>query len=57
MNGHPNAIYLDDFSKVKNQIKKIMKRNDTIIFMGAGSISSYCNIFAEEMILRDQING
>ena len=57
MNGHPNAIYLDDFSKVKNQIKKIMKRNDTIIFMGAGSISSYCNIFAEEMTLRDQING
>ena len=41
---------------LKDEIKKIIKPNDTIVFMGAGSISSWCNKFVQEFILLDQNN-
>ncbi|MDA8852589.1 Mur ligase family protein, partial [Hyphomicrobiales bacterium] len=54
--GHPKAFYSNNFSEFKNEILKILQPNDTLVFMGAGSISSWCNLFAKEMILMDQNN-
>ena len=54
--GHSKAFYSNNFSEFKNEILKILQPNDTLVFMGAGSISSWCNLFAKEMILMDQNN-
>ena len=44
-----NTYYMSSFKKVENKLKKILKPNDIVIFMGAGSISSLCNDFAKEL--------
>ena len=49
-------VYFENFSSLKDEIKKIIKPNDTVVFMGAGSISSWCNKFVQEFILLDQNN-
>ena len=54
--GPSKATYFKNFSILKSEIKKILKPNDTVVFMGAGSISTWCNKFAKEMILKDQNN-
>ena len=54
--GFSDAIYFENFSSLKDEIKKIIKPNDTVVFMGAGSISSWCNKFVQEFILLDQNN-
>ena len=54
--GFSDAIYFENFSLLKDEIKKIIKPNDTVVFMGAGSISSWCNKFVQEFILLDQNN-
>ena len=54
--GPSKATYFKNFSILKSEIKKILKPNDTVVFMGAGSISTWCNKFAKEMTLKDQNN-
>jgi UDP-N-acetylmuramate--alanine ligase len=54
--GFSDAIYFENFSSLKDEIKKIIQPNDTVVFMGAGSISSWCNKFVQEFILLDQNN-
>ena len=54
--GPSKATYFKNFSILKSEIKKTLKPNDTVVFMGAGSISTWCNKFAKEMTLKDQNN-
>tara|TARA_A100000164_G_scaffold82239_1_gene69938 strand:- start:26730 stop:28130 length:1401 start_codon:yes stop_codon:yes gene_type:complete len=44
-----NTFYISSFEKVKSKLNKILKPNDVVIFMGAGSISSFCNDFAKDL--------
>ena len=42
------AYYFNNFLKAKNKINQIIKPKDIVVFMGAGSISSWCNDYANE---------
>jgi len=52
-NGYSEAIYVDNFTEVKERILGMLRPHDTVVFMGAGSISSWCNIFSEEIKLKN----
>ena len=50
---YTKAYYASNFLKAKNKLNQILKPKDTVVFMGAGSISSWCNDYAKQFKLED----
>ena len=50
---YTKAYYASNFLKAKNKLNEILKPKDTVVFMGAGSISSWCNDYAKQFKLED----
>ena len=49
----PSSLMFGLIAKAKNKLNHILKPKDTVVFMGAGSISSWCNDYAKQFKLED----
>ncbi|HCN36873.1 MAG: UDP-N-acetylmuramate--L-alanine ligase [Ignavibacteria bacterium] len=45
-----NSKYISDDNELLKDLKNNIKKNDTVVFMGAGSISSLCDRFIKEYV-------